>query len=190
MTIADASSRDIGLTCRSFRTCGASSETTLSQSTLWQEDSPVNPSATPATERPNRTSDGSGLSLHVSYGRFDRSTRSWRTYQGSLLSDLTMCSVTFTSSGSMRSGQLFPRVPWVRHTCGDGCSLWPTARTVMAKVKCHVIPGRETHGGANLEEVVAIRGETGGYLNPRWVEWHMGFPPGWCELPSMPSATP
>lgn len=60
----------------------------------------------------------------------------------------------------------------------------------MAKVKCHIIPGREHDGGFNLEEVVAIRGETGGYLNPRWIEWLMGFPPGWCVPRSTPSATP
>lgn len=58
----------------------------------------------------------------------------------------------------------------------------------MAKVKCHVIPGRDSHG--NLEEVVAARGETGGYLNPRWTEWLMGFPVGWCDLSSTQSGMP
>ena len=29
-----------------------------------------------------------------------------------------------------------------------------------------------------------------GLLNPRWVEWLMGFPPGWCDLSSNPSETP
>ena len=33
-------------------------------------------------------------------------------------------------------------------------------------------------------------GRAGGYLNPRWIEWLMGFPVGWCELPSKPSETP
>jgi hypothetical protein len=44
--------------------------------------------------------------------------------------------------------------------------------------------------GLNLEEVVALRGDTGGYLNPRWIEWHMGFPADWSEIPFMPSETP
>lgn len=38
------------------------------------------------------------------------------------------------------------------------------------------------HGKGNLEEVVAIRdGAQDGYLNPRWIEWLLGFPLGWCD---------
>jgi hypothetical protein len=41
-----------------------------------------------------------------------------------------------------------------------------------------------------LEQRVAMRGDTGGYLNPTWVEWLMGFPSGWLPPPCEPSATP
>jgi hypothetical protein len=61
----------------------------------------------------------------------------------------------------------------------------------MARIKVHFRARREGYG-LNLEEVVAI-GEgrpVDGYLNPRWIEWLMGFPLRWCELPSTPSATP
>jgi hypothetical protein len=32
-----------------------------------------------------------------------------------------------------------------------------------------------------LEQRVAMRGESGGYLNPVFVEWLMGFPKGWTR---------
>lgn len=89
----------------------------------------------------------------------------------------------------MRSGQLYRRAQWVPHTHGRECYYWPTARAVMSRITCHLIDG-EPRGRGNLEEVVAARGETGGYLNPRWIEWLMGFPFGWCEVPSTPSETP
>ena len=42
----------------------------------------------------------------------------------------------------------------------------------------------------NLIDVTAhLSGRGGGVLNPRWCEWYMGFPVGWCDLPSEDSAT-
>jgi hypothetical protein len=37
----------------------------------------------------------------------------------------------------------------------------------------------------------ALSMQVGGMLNPTWLEWYMGFPPGWTELiESEPSGTP
>ena len=36
-----------------------------------------------------------------------------------------------------------------------------------------------THGGANHRR---LRTDVAGQLNPTWVEWLMGFPPGWTDL--------
>jgi hypothetical protein len=33
-----------------------------------------------------------------------------------------------------------------------------------------------------LPNAVAMTGETGGQLNPTWVEWLMGWPLGWTDL--------
>jgi len=42
----------------------------------------------------------------------------------------------------------------------------------------------------NLIDVTAhLSGRGGGVLNPRWSEWYMGFPVGWCEIPSEDSET-
>lgn len=32
-----------------------------------------------------------------------------------------------------------------------------------------------------LEDAVSLNGNPGGMLNPSWVEWLMGFPPGWTD---------
>ena len=43
----------------------------------------------------------------------------------------------------------------------------------------------------NLIDLTAhLSGRGGGILNPRWCEWYMGFPAGWCEIPSDVSETP
>ena len=42
--------------------------------------------------------------------------------------------------------------------------------------------GRKGGGCRSLESDVASLGESGP-LNPEWVEWLMGFPVGWTELP-------
>ena len=38
---------------------------------------------------------------------------------------------------------------------------------------------QETHGGGNHR---SLRTDVAGQLNPTWVEWLMGFPPGWTDL--------
>lgn len=153
--------------------------------------SPASRSVMPDSEQERPTTGGSGPPTSNAFAWFDPASSSWRTSQLSLLTPTHSepSLVTFTYSGSMRSGQLFPHAPWVPHTHGAGCSLWPTARTVMSRAKCHLIDGKPREN-RNLEEVVAARGETGGYLNPRWTEWHMGFPFGWCEVPCTPLETP
>lgn len=58
--------------------------------------------------------------------------------------------------------------------------MWPTA---TATANMHTGPGSSgREGGLNLQTAV------GGSLNPRWVEWLMGFPVGWTDLSS--SETP
>jgi DNA (cytosine-5)-methyltransferase 1 len=50
--------------------------------------------------------------------------------------------------------------------------MWP-----MPRANCGNGIGRGPNlGGANLQT------ECGGPLNPTWVEWLMGYPPGWTVL--------
>jgi len=76
------------------------------------------------------------------------------------------------------------RAPGSNHHSGttlvDFVRIWPTPTQADASSG----PGNaSTDGGSdNLRTVV------GGQLNPTWVEWLMGFPPGWTDCE--PSATP
>jgi hypothetical protein len=86
-------------------------------------------------------------------------------------------STTYPTSGSLSNGQLFQRAPWVPHTDDDACSSW---RTPVA---------RDFRGYTNREgESICnqLRRMYGGVgrANPRWLEWLMGFPVGWCETTS------
>ncbi len=53
---------------------------------------------------------------------------------------------------------------------------WPTPKA-SASGPDYARRSREGSGGDDLATVV------GGQLNPTWVEWLMGFPPGWTDLP-------
>ena len=99
-----------------------------------------------------------------------------------------------------------------RGTGGQGCSssesrMWPTPRANEGKDVLHSVPpsrqkdpgkcnltqrvavklfttpcaadAKGTHGGENHR---CLRTDVAGQLNPTWVEWLMGFPPGWTDL--------
>jgi hypothetical protein len=94
---------------------------------------------------------------------------------------------TWPPSGVIQSGRAFPRQPLVPRTSVTGSGSWLTpsanedaAGTVngnMQRMLTHQAKESDPDGTA-----------AGGQLNPTWVEWLMGFPPGWTDLG--PSATP
>jgi hypothetical protein len=152
--------------------------------------SPVNHSAPRGSVTASTTSGGDGPGWLTSCAQYDPDTSSWRTSQLSLtipgLSDGS--SPTWPSSGSMRHGTCYVRPTSERLTAGSGSISWPTPRSVMSRVKVQPRPKRRA--GTNLEEAVYHRtGEHGGYLNPPWIEWLMGFPVGWLPPLSTPSET-
>lgn len=77
----------------------------------------------------------------------------------------------------MRSGQLYPRAPLVPHTDDAACTSWrtPVARDYKGYTK------RE--GESICNQLKRMYGGTG-RANPLWLEWLMGFPAGWCSIPS------
>jgi hypothetical protein len=133
--------------------------------------SPANPSAPPAARQASQTNGGGGHGWRMWYAQYDPATSSWRTLQPSFetLTPSGGSSVTFTGSGSMRSGRLSPRAPLVPHTDDDACTSWrtPVARDFKGYTK------RE--GESICNQLRAMYGGSG-RPNPRWLEWLMGFP--------------
>jgi len=69
--------------------------------------------------------------------------------------------------------------------------MWPTPTTrdhKGANSDKHLAKARGHHD--QLPNAVKMAGDKDGQLNPKWVEWLMGFPTGWTDLkPSeMPSS--
>lgn len=171
---------------RTSETSGTSDDHPTSMSLL--AASHAHQSAVLASGAGNSMDGGSGPTSHESFAWFDPATWSLRTSQGSWMEESPTYLGIWPKAGSMRSGRLFRRAQWVHHICGTACSLWPTPREVMSRIRARIVDGRRSH--MNLEEAVAERGPVPlGYLNPRWVEWLMGFPLGWCAIPSQPSVT-
>lgn len=151
----------------------------------------ANPSPALAYNEALPTNAGDGPGSETSLMLFDPDTSSSRTSPVCVgtLKLFESSSATFPSSGSMRSGVLYRHAPWVPHTHVSACSYWPTPRASMANNLCTYRPQWREDAPA-LEQRVAMRGETDGYLNPAWVEWLMGFPSGWLPRISPPWETP
>lgn len=69
----------------------------------------------------------------------------------------------------------------------------PTLNAASADKGPRKVATKAENGGhqVNLVDLTAhLSGRGGGVLNPRWSEWYMGFPVGWCEVPSEDLETP
>src|ERR1035441_3189345 len=90
-------------------------------------DSRAKTSVTQGTE-PGLTESaaGCGGSSQGSFAYWDQDSSSWKTSQLCLIEEWEISSELLPTSGTMQSGRLFLRAPWVIHTCDEECSLWPT----------------------------------------------------------------
>lgn len=125
----------------------------------------------------------SGVSLRGSFAHYDRDSLSWRTSQLCLDGGLSEFSETWPRAGMMRNGiafQLQPSAP-LTDVIGSSSLHTPTATGNQAAPSMR---GRDRGSWyptqATGESFSGTRG--GGHVNPRWVEWLMGFPDGWTEL--------
>jgi hypothetical protein len=90
---------------------------------------------------------------------------------------------TWPRSGMTRSGIAYQRAPLVPRT------------HVIVSGSWHTPMARDYRGYTNREgesicnQLRRLYGGTG-RPNPRWIEWLMGYPVGWCSTNSTPSATP
>jgi hypothetical protein len=168
----------------------------------------ASPAAGPDWPENARVFGGSSLE---SLGSYDPATSSWRMSQLSLFEDSMSSLRTLPRAGSMRSGTIFQRRPLAPLTGGIASGLLPTPRASpnenrQTKPTPSQLAGRH---GMNLATAVhltkdglwttpcaddtghrkdsyeqggiALSTQAGGSLNPAWVCWLMGFPPGWVD---------
>ena len=154
-------------------------------------DSPARTSATPASEPVSTESgQGSGFTSIGSLASFDPDTSSWRTSQLCLNGELDEFSETWPAAGSMRSGRISSRAPWVCHIHDDGCSLWPTP-TASMDGRGFGIPLHERSGRYKRSTVLRVQElvtQHGWRIHPHFTEALMGFPIDWSAIAA--SATP
>lgn len=178
--------------------------------TLWQEDTPANPSALPADAPVQTTRDTFGRCSPTVFAWFDPDTRCWKTSQATLLSDSEMSRPTWPRSGMTRNGIAYqlppsaPRTSAIAYSLSLGThgpnsdGLWPTATTgdhgtryaqggmpLGMAVRMWPTPDASPHKyrlQGDSQQSRSLNGVHGGKLNPEWVEWLMGFPIGWTDL--------
>ena len=145
-----------------------------------------------------------------SLARFDPDTSSWKTVQHSLLEDLESSSVTWPRSGMTVDGRCWELPTLERRTSAKDSGLWPTPTvcgnynrkgasatsgdglaTAVQKwptptARCHKGGGNSMtrKDGKSRSDMLdwVVEYQTGGRLNPTWVEWLMAWPLGWTEL--------
>ena len=67
-------------------------------------------------------------------------------------------------------------------TSGDGLATYVRMYPTPMATQRGDCPAERRRHSPCLESVVAMQEPNGGKLNPKWVEWLMGFPLGWTDL--------
>ena len=163
-------------------------------STLSQRDSLASRGQSQAVKKEPMTSDGSGLSYSDWFARYDPEASSWRTSQVSFMEELNTFSETWPRSGSLRNGEVSERQTLAHHTEESESSSWatPTGRDYKDgsnpsdKVPTNALLGRQAPrtpmpGNKSMNNT-SLR------LNPKFVEWLMGWPEGWVGLTNSESS--
>src|SRR5579875_894668 len=180
MPMQDESSPDTGLTLPGFQMYERVEGTTSDQSMCWPEAFPVSRTASPENARHQPMRASCGVSSRDLFASLDRAMCWLKMYQGytqaSMDGSLEPFSGTWPRAGMMRNGNAYRRRPLVPPTRENGCSLWPTPRARDWRSGKSSARTR-ARNSRPLNEIAA----PGGPLNPLWVEWLMGFPPGWTD---------
>ena len=147
-----------------------------------------------------------GEKWRASFTKYSLDTHSWKTHQCSLLGDLDEFSETWPQWGLMRDGECWEQRMLEQNIRGTGSGLSPnnviafhTPNTTgldggsnsrkALKKRQEMWPTPTAHnakeGGFPSEHnrnTPTLSAQTGGSLNPTWVEWLMGWPLEWTDL--------
>ena len=157
----------------------------------------------------------SGWRWPASFARYDPASCSWKTRQCSLLGDSDECSVTWPRWGSMRNGECLELRPLAPLMSVSASGSWPTPRAndvekrgnfdttnprngLPAAVKRYMTPtasigtknggrhrGKADTLSSQVAELEGLAQTSTGQLNPLWIEWLMGWPPGWTDFAAL-----
>ena len=178
--------------------------------TLFAADILASLSAWQDKEKAKRTRVTSGPGLESPFAFLDPVTQFWKMYRATCpLGDLPSLE-KLPNSGMTVNGVLYQRPAWAPITDVTVLSSWPTPTTRdykdgrkpryrNGKLQTDTL-GRAVaiwptpvaaggldggaHSRASMKKLVGTPYEVPptGQLNPNWVEWLMGFPPGWTDL--------
>ncbi len=174
-----ASSPSIGLMCPAPMTC-ANENSVLEKPTSSVEDSPVRTSArlVEAPAWPVVVRD-SGGSYYEPFAWYDRSTRSWRTWQRCLIEGWEPWLETWPRSGMTRSGIAYRRAPLVPSTTGIESGSFPTPTRSMGKRGWGFsLTTKERYS----RRIIEIAHQYGWRPHCHLLEWLMGLPLGWTDV--------
>lgn len=116
-----------------------------------------------------------GLSL-----KFCLNSSMWKTHHCLFPEVLQESSVTLPRWGMMQDGELWEYItPPMAGTKEKDAGFWPTVT-----VDCRTMrKNKYKQRGTPLTYAVMLKDKcSGGFLNPVWIEWLMGFPMGWTDL--------
>ena len=130
-------------------------------------------------EKEKKTKGISGQLQFASYGKWDPDSSCWKTSQGFYPLIISARSlVTWRRQGTMRSGKLYRQHRLEHRTFAKGYGFLPTPSKMEAFPWYNqTLREREESG-----KQVMLGHLVGGPLNPKWIEWLMGFPINWTEL--------
>lgn len=141
----------------------------------------VSPSPSLVAVKAQATNTTSGPRPSECFAKYDPPSRSWKTFQVSLLTHtLEPFKGTWPRAGMLDRGTAYRRQTSARTIAvGGSGGFWPTPSAANAEQG-----GAKAYrqGGIGLTQKVNAEKMAGGQLNPPWVEWLMGWPIGWTDL--------
>ena len=157
---------------------------------LFQEDFPANHSRLPGSEWAQQMTVTSGLSITGLSKNLGHLGLLEKMLLASSIWESTKCYLIWKAKGTKQGRLLYRLSPSMLPIEGIESGLLPTPT-------CNMVSGGANHNspsvlagkhGLNLSGALMKRNtkplnaEVGGRLNPKWVEWLMGYPEGWTDL--------